>query len=54
MKPVPKRDESQVSGGVLPATIVEKPWPQPAPYPMDPCSPVTNDPLGDLKTTSGR
>lgn len=49
MKEVPKKDESEVAGGVVPNTgfrngLVIPGYPV-VPYPMDPCIPMPEDPL---------
>ena len=53
MKEVPKKDEGAVSGGVT-GTGTLGDWPEPTPYPIEPCTPTIADPLGDLKKVSGR
>jgi len=46
MKEVPKKEQSDVSGGLINVPVVPAPtWPSPS-FPTEPCIPVT-DPLAD-------
>lgn len=46
MKQVPKKEQSDVAGGVVTVPVVPAPtWPMPT-FPTEPCAPVI-DPLGD-------
>ena len=52
MKQVTKKDQAEVSGGLIQPSTTTVTWPMPTPtFPTEPCSPVVNDPLGDGKTS---
>jgi len=54
MKQVTKKEENEVSGGVIPTQPVIKTWPSPSgPFPTDPCSPFP-DPLDDKANSTTR
>ena len=47
MKEVTKKEQPEVSGGLTSVPVVPVPsWPTPK-FPIDPCTPTINDPLGD-------
>jgi hypothetical protein len=55
MKQVTKKDEAEVSGGLIQqSTPITWPMPTTPIFPTAPCSPVVNDPLGDGKTGTAR
>ena len=51
MKDVPKKDQPEVSGGLISVPVFPEPTLPIRPYPTDPCTPVI-DPLGDRKVQS--